>query len=156
MKIRSAVVLGITLFIGAVTFAQDDHKIEATGDYFYFRLNPGLPSVWNSQNLNGGDGQGALYFKPWLALAADLQGYVGSIPYAILLLAASTELGIQSILSKNCTTQIASWGKESTSQSRKEHKMRLRSVIGAAVIACMFCGGITSALARQKGRHRDS
>ena len=75
MKIKGVLVLGFTLFIGTVAFAQDDHKIEATGDYSYFRLNPGLPSVWNSQNLNGGGGQGALYFKPWLALAADLQGY---------------------------------------------------------------------------------
>jgi opacity protein-like surface antigen len=55
--------------------AQDSPKVEATGDYSYFRLNPGLPSVWNSQNLNGGGGQVALYFKPWLAVAADLQGY---------------------------------------------------------------------------------
>jgi opacity protein-like surface antigen len=38
-------------------------------------LNPGLPSVWNSQNLNGGGAQAAFYFKSWLALAADLQGY---------------------------------------------------------------------------------
>jgi hypothetical protein len=36
-----------------ISFAQDP-KIEITGDYSYFRLNPGLPSVWNSQNLNGG------------------------------------------------------------------------------------------------------
>jgi opacity protein-like surface antigen len=38
-------------------------------------LNPGLPSIWNSQNLNGGGAQGAFYFKSWLALAADFQGY---------------------------------------------------------------------------------
>ena len=75
MKIRSLLILGVTLLLGSMAFAQDDHKVEATGDYSYFRLNPGLPSVWNSQNLNGGGGQFALYVKPWLALAADLQGY---------------------------------------------------------------------------------
>jgi hypothetical protein len=75
MKIRSLLILGITLLIGSVASAQDDHKIEVTGDYSYFRLNPGLPSVWNSQNLNGGGAQGAFYFKSWLALAADFQGY---------------------------------------------------------------------------------
>ena len=75
MKVRSLLILGVTLLLGSMAFAQDDHKVEATGDYSYFRLNPGLPSVWNSQNLNGGGGQLALYVKPWLALAADLQGY---------------------------------------------------------------------------------
>jgi opacity protein-like surface antigen len=75
MKIRSLLILGITLLLGSVAVAQDDHKIEVTGDYSYFRLNPGLPSVWNSQNLNGGGAQGAFYFKSWLALAADFQGY---------------------------------------------------------------------------------
>ena len=75
MKARSAVLLAVALLLCSVSFAQDSPKAELTGDYSYFRLNPGLPSVWNSQNLNGGGGQIALYFKPWLALAADLQGY---------------------------------------------------------------------------------
>jgi hypothetical protein len=75
MKVRSVLILGFTLLLGSVAVAQDDHKIEATADYSYFRLNPGLPSVWNSQNLNGGGAQAAFYLKSWLALAADLQGY---------------------------------------------------------------------------------
>jgi opacity protein-like surface antigen len=75
MKARFAVLLAVALLLCSVSLAQDSPKAELTGDYSYFRLNPGLPSVWNSQNLNGGGGQIALYFKPWLALAADLQGY---------------------------------------------------------------------------------
>jgi hypothetical protein len=47
-------------------FCSRSPKVEITADYSYFRLNPGLPSVWNSQNLNGGGAQAALYFKPWL------------------------------------------------------------------------------------------
>jgi hypothetical protein len=35
MKIRSAVILGVTLLFGTMAFAQDYHKIEVTGDYSY-------------------------------------------------------------------------------------------------------------------------
>ena len=73
MKVRFAILVAVVLSAGSMGHAQD--SLEATGDYSYFRLNPGLPSVWNSQNLNGGGGQVALYVRPWLALAADLQGY---------------------------------------------------------------------------------
>ena len=75
MRFRFTISLALTLLASCACLAQDSPKAELTGDYSYFRLNPGLPSVWNGQNLNGGGGQGALYFKPWLALAADLQGY---------------------------------------------------------------------------------
>ena len=75
IKVRFAILVAVVLSAGSMCRAQDSPKVEATGDYSYFRLNPGLPSVWNSQNLNGGGGQVALYLKPWLAVAADLQGY---------------------------------------------------------------------------------
>jgi len=73
---RTVWVFLVTLLLGGVANAQEeDHKAEITGDYSYFRANPGLPKYFNSQNLNGGGGQVALYVRPWLALAADLQGY---------------------------------------------------------------------------------
>jgi hypothetical protein len=75
MRVRSTISLALALLSCAACFAQDSPKVEITADYSYFGLNPGLPSVWNSQNLNGGGAQASLYFKPWLALAADLQGY---------------------------------------------------------------------------------
>jgi hypothetical protein len=75
MKVRFAILVLVALSAGSIGRAQDGPQVEATGDYSYFRLNPGLPSVWNSQNLNGGGGQVALYVRPWLALAADMQGY---------------------------------------------------------------------------------
>jgi len=65
----------VALILGGAAMAQDDHKIEVTGDYSYFRFNPGLPSYFNSQNLNGGGGQGTYFFMPNIGLAADLQGY---------------------------------------------------------------------------------
>jgi opacity protein-like surface antigen len=67
--------LVITLMLGAVTYAQDNPKAEITGDYSYFRANPGLPSYFNSQNLNGGGAQATFYLNNWFGFAADLQGY---------------------------------------------------------------------------------
>jgi hypothetical protein len=42
MKIRTSLILGVALLFGSITFAQDSPKAEITGDYSYFRLNPGL------------------------------------------------------------------------------------------------------------------
>jgi hypothetical protein len=39
MKIRSSLILGVTLQFGSITFAQD-HKIEVTGDYSCIHANP--------------------------------------------------------------------------------------------------------------------
>lgn len=69
------ILLVVTLLFGGLAYAQDDHKIEVTGDYSYFRFNPGLPSYFNSQNLNGGGGQGTYFLTPNIGLAGDLQGY---------------------------------------------------------------------------------
>lgn len=62
------------MMFGSFAYSQET-KVELTGDYSYFRANPGLPSYFNSQNLNGGGGQVSYYFTPNIALAADLQGY---------------------------------------------------------------------------------
>ena len=53
MKVRFLFVFALALLLSGVMMAQEDHKIEVTGDYSYFRFNPGLPSYFNSQNLNG-------------------------------------------------------------------------------------------------------
>jgi hypothetical protein len=41
MRIKSVLILGLTLLLGGVAVAQDSPKAEITGDYSYFRLNPG-------------------------------------------------------------------------------------------------------------------
>jgi hypothetical protein len=58
---------------GGLTYSQET-KVELIGDYSYFRANAGLPSYFNSQNLNGGGGQISYFFMPNIAIA-DLQGY---------------------------------------------------------------------------------
>jgi len=65
----------VTLLCGGFACGQDDHKVEATGDYSYFRANPGLPKYFNSQNLNGGGGQLTFFITPNIGFAGDLQGY---------------------------------------------------------------------------------
>ncbi len=40
MKIRNALFLGIALLFGTMAFAQDDHKIEITGDYSFVHAVP--------------------------------------------------------------------------------------------------------------------
>jgi hypothetical protein len=65
--------LSAGLWFGGFVHAQEE-KVELTGDYSYFRFNPGLPSYFNSQNLNGG-GQVSYFFTPNIGLAGDLQGY---------------------------------------------------------------------------------
>jgi opacity protein-like surface antigen len=75
MKFRFFLAFAIALILSSVAMAQDNPKGEITGDYSYFRFNPGLPSLWNSQNLNGGGAQATLYLNKWFGVAADLQGY---------------------------------------------------------------------------------
>lgn len=66
--------LVFALLLVGVAYGQDE-KFEVTGDYSYFRLNPGLPSYFNSQNLNGGGGSFAAYVTPNIGIVGDLQGY---------------------------------------------------------------------------------
>jgi len=75
MKVKFLLGLAVILLCTGVLSAQEGDKFEVTGDYSYLRFNPGLPSYFNSQNLNGGGGQAAYFFNGWLGIAADLQGY---------------------------------------------------------------------------------
>jgi opacity protein-like surface antigen len=70
---KSIFLFAIVLLFASPAFAQ--HKIEVTGDYSYFRLNPGLPTTFNSHSLNGGGGDVTFFLTDALALKADLQGY---------------------------------------------------------------------------------
>jgi len=40
MIVRYAVLLGCCYLVGGVVFAQDSQKVEATGDYSYFSVEP--------------------------------------------------------------------------------------------------------------------
>lgn len=103
MKVRLFLGLVVILFYTGVANAQEeDHKIEITADYSYLRFNPGLPSLFNSQNLNGGGGQGTFFFKSWVGLVADLQGY-GSYTQCAK---TNNSLGITGCASANAFTYL--------------------------------------------------
>jgi hypothetical protein len=74
MKVRFMLGFLVALILGGAAMAQDDQKIEVTGDYSYFRFNLGLSKYFNSHSLNG-DGQVAYYITPNIGFAGDLQGY---------------------------------------------------------------------------------
>jgi opacity protein-like surface antigen len=68
-------VFAFALILGGFAYAQESPKVEITGDYSYFRFNPGLPSYFDSQNLNGGGGDVTFFLKPMFGFKADFQGY---------------------------------------------------------------------------------
>lgn len=68
----------LTLFLAGMAYAQETSKFQVTADYSYFRLNPSLPSVWSTQNLNGGGGDVTYFFFDHLGVKADLQGYAST------------------------------------------------------------------------------
>jgi opacity protein-like surface antigen len=75
MKIRSTVILGITLLFGTMAFAQDYHKIEVTGDYSYVHANPQNNNIIPTFSLNGGGGSAAFYFSKLIGIEAEFEGY---------------------------------------------------------------------------------
>lgn len=65
----------LALFCAGLGCAQEGPRFEVSADYSYFHANPSLPSVWNSQNLNGGGGDVTVFFLNHFGVKADLQGY---------------------------------------------------------------------------------
>jgi opacity protein-like surface antigen len=75
MKIRSLLILGITLLLGSMAFAQDDHKIEATVDYSYVHANPQNNNIIPTFSLNGGGGSVAYYITQLIGIEGEFEGY---------------------------------------------------------------------------------
>jgi len=68
-------VLGLALAFGGSALAQD--KAEVSVDYSYSRFNPSS-SLADDQNLNGGGGSFAYYWKDLFGVKADFQGYAST------------------------------------------------------------------------------
>jgi hypothetical protein len=75
MKVRSAIILGVVLLFGSIAFAQDDHKLEATGDYSYIHANPQNNNIVPTFSLNGGGGSVAYFFSKYIGIEGELEGY---------------------------------------------------------------------------------
>jgi hypothetical protein len=75
MKIKSAIVFGLTLLFASIVFAQNDHKIEVTGVYSYIHANPQNNNMIPTFSLNGGGGSAAFYFSKFIGIEAEFNGY---------------------------------------------------------------------------------
>ena len=100
MRSRLLLACAIALVLAGVTTAQEETRGQVTIDYSYFRWNPGLPSIFNSKNLNGGGGQAVLFLNNWFGVAADLQGYASSTSCA----SSGNPLGFTGCASANLFT----------------------------------------------------
>lgn len=74
---RIALLIAAALLSGGALFAQENSKVEITGDYSYFRNNLAASSVWSGQNLNGGGGDITFFPTRHFGFKADVQGYNG-------------------------------------------------------------------------------
>jgi len=83
MKIRSALLLCFVLVFGTAAFAQDDHKIEITGDYSYIHANPQNNNIIPTFSLNGGGGSAAFYFSKYIGIEGEFEGY-GSFTHSLV------------------------------------------------------------------------
>lgn len=77
MKIRTALLLGIVLLFGTTAFAQDNPKIEVSGNYSYMRFNPQNNNIsgLGAFSLNGGGGAVSYFFTDMIAIKAEFEGY---------------------------------------------------------------------------------
>jgi hypothetical protein len=72
MRIKNAILVGIILLCGTLTFAQD--RFEVFGEYSYLRFNPTLSGL-NSRSFNGGGGGAQLNFAKIFGIKAEFMGY---------------------------------------------------------------------------------
>jgi hypothetical protein len=75
MKSRFSILFVAALLVCSVGFAQDEHKVEITGNYSYIHANPQNNNVIPTFSLNGGGGSAALYFTKYIGVVAEFEGY---------------------------------------------------------------------------------
>src|SRR5271155_5298403 len=91
---RSLLLFAVFVLFGTVAHAQEIQKFEITGDYSYFREDFGLPSYFNSRNMNGGGGDATYFFTTSFGVKADLQGYSNALDCAKLPTEACPQAGL--------------------------------------------------------------
>jgi len=84
MKIRSAIVLGIVLLFGTVTFAQDHPKVELSLDYSYIHANPQNNDIIKPFSLEGGGGGFSFFVNRYVGIEVEFQGY-GSLRHNLVI-----------------------------------------------------------------------
>lgn len=92
MKCKCMLLGTLVLAVAASAPAQDDPKLEVTGEYSYVRFNPTLPRIQN-KSFNGGGFEAAYYFRGALGFKADLLFY-GSTTFTTTFPTTITRVGV--------------------------------------------------------------
>jgi hypothetical protein len=74
VKLRYAILMGVTL-LAKMGFSQEEPaKIELFGEYSYLRFNPALTGL-QSRSFNGGGGGATFFFSDHFGIKGELMGY---------------------------------------------------------------------------------
>ena len=74
MKIRHAILIGVTLLAKTGFSQEEPAKIELFGEYSYLRFNPTLTGL-QSRSFNGGGGGATFFFSDHFGVKGELMGY---------------------------------------------------------------------------------
>ena len=74
MKLRYAMLMGVTLLAKTGFSQEEPAKIELFGEYSYLRFNPTLPGL-QSRSFNGGGGGATFFFSDHFGIKGELMGY---------------------------------------------------------------------------------
>lgn len=81
MKLKYAILMGLTLFAKAAFSQEEPENINVFGEYSYLRFNPTLTGL-PSRSFNGGGGGVAFFFGKYFGVKGDLMGY-GSTTWTV-------------------------------------------------------------------------
>lgn len=76
MRIKSTILIAVSLLMAGATFAQDFPRVEVPIDFTYARGYPA--NVAKPFSLNGGGGGVVFNFNKYIGVALDLQGYAST------------------------------------------------------------------------------
>jgi hypothetical protein len=74
VKIRHAILIGVTLLAKTGFSQEEPAKIELFGEYSYLRFNPTLTGL-QSRSFNGGGGGATFFFSDHFGVKGELMGY---------------------------------------------------------------------------------
>ncbi len=77
MKLKYAILMGLTLFAKAAFSEEEPEKINLFGEYSYLRFNPTLTGL-PSRSFNGGGGGLAFFFGKYFGVKGELMGYAST------------------------------------------------------------------------------
>jgi hypothetical protein len=74
MKLRYAILMGVTLLAKTGFSQEEPAKIELFGEYSYLRFNPTLTGL-QSRSFNGGGGSATFFFSDHFGVKGEFMGY---------------------------------------------------------------------------------